>query len=183
MDTDLDRYIGCLVGLAIGDALGTTLEFRPKGTFKPITDMVGGGPFGLRPGQWTDDTSMALCLAESLVERHGFDPVDQMRRYVRWWHEGYRSSRPGDCFDIGNTVSAALGRFERTGDPFAGSSDQRTAGNGSLMRLAPVQMCYCNDAREAVVRAAQSSKTTHAAYILLGASNLVVGAAIGREIH
>ena len=106
MDTDLDRYIGCLVGLAIGDALGTTLEFRPKGTFKPITDMVGGGPFGLRPGQWTDDTSMALCLAESLVERHGFDPVDQMRRFVRWWHEGYRSSRPGDCFDIGNTVSS-----------------------------------------------------------------------------
>ena len=92
-------------------------------------------------------------------------------------------SSTGRCFDIGNTVSAALGRFERTGDPFAGSSDQRTAGNGSLMRLAPVQMCYCNDAREAVVRAAQSSKTTHAAYILLGASNLVVGAAIGREIH
>ena len=69
MDTDLDRYIGCLVGLAIGDALGTTLEFRPKGTFKPITDMVGGGPFDLAPGQWTDDTSMALCLAASLIER------------------------------------------------------------------------------------------------------------------
>src|SRR5439155_3641374 len=163
MEPELDRYIGCLVGLAIGDALGTTLEFRPKGSFKPITEMVGGGPFGLRPGQWTDDTSMALCLAESLVERRGFDAADQMRRYVRWWHEGYRSSRPGDCFDIGNAVSAALRRFERSGDPFAGSTDPQTAGNGSLMRLAPVPMFYCNDPREAVVRAAESSKTTHAA--------------------
>ena len=86
MEPEFDRYIGCLVGLAIGDALGTTLEFRPKGSFKPITEMVGGGRFGLRPGQWTDDTSMALCLAESLVERRGFDAADQMRRYVRWWH-------------------------------------------------------------------------------------------------
>jgi ADP-ribosylglycohydrolase len=123
MDPELDRNIGCLIGLAVGDALGTTLEFRPKGSFKPITDMVGGGPFALRPGEWTDDTSMALCLAESLVQRHGFDAVDQMRRYVRWWQKGYRSSRPGDCFDIGNTVSAALRRFERTGEAFAGSTD------------------------------------------------------------
>jgi len=63
-----DRHRGCLLGLAVGDALGTTLEFTRPGTFAPITDMVGGGPFGLKPGQWTDDTSMALCLAESLVE-------------------------------------------------------------------------------------------------------------------
>ena len=62
------RYRGALLGLAVGDALGTTLEFTPPGTFEPVTDMVGGGPFGLEPGQWTDDTSMALCLAESLVE-------------------------------------------------------------------------------------------------------------------
>jgi ADP-ribosylglycohydrolase len=163
MDSQIDRHIGCLLGLAIGDALGTTLEFHPKGSFKPITDLVGGGPFRLRPGQWTDDTSMALCLADSLVESHGFDPVDQMRRYVRWWREGYRSSRPGDCFDIGNAVRAALGRFERTGEPFAGSTDPNTAGNGSLMRLAPVPMYYRDDPVNAVVRAAQSSKTTHAA--------------------
>jgi ADP-ribosylglycohydrolase len=61
-----DRYRGALLGLAVGDALGTTLEFKRPGTFQPVTDMVGGGPFGLKPGQWTDDTSMALCLAESL---------------------------------------------------------------------------------------------------------------------
>ena len=87
-----DRYQGALLGLAAGDAVGTTLEFNPPGTFEPMTDMVGGGPFGLESGQWTDDTSMALCLAESLIERQGFDPADQMSRYVRWWREGYLSS-------------------------------------------------------------------------------------------
>ena len=87
-----DRYRGALPGLAAGDAVGTTLEFKPPGTFEPMTDMVGGGPFGLEPGQWTDDTSMALCLAESLIERQGFDPADQMSRYVRWRREGYLSS-------------------------------------------------------------------------------------------
>ena len=71
----LDRYKGSLVGLAIGDALGTTLEFKPPGTFTPINDMIGGGPFGLNPGQWTDDTSMALCLTESLIECNSFDPA------------------------------------------------------------------------------------------------------------
>jgi ADP-ribosyl-[dinitrogen reductase] hydrolase len=81
----LDRYKGCLLGLATGDALGTTLEFKSPGTFTPIDDMVGGGPFGLDPGEWTDDTSMALCLAESLIECKGFDPVDQMERYLMWY--------------------------------------------------------------------------------------------------
>ena len=83
-----ERYRGCLLGLAVGDALGTTLEFCRPGSFTPITDMVGGGPFRLKPGQWTDDTSMALCLASSLTERGGFDARDLMELYVRWWREG-----------------------------------------------------------------------------------------------
>ena len=95
----IDRYLGSLQGLAVGDALGTTLEFAKPGTFTPITDMVGGGPFSLRPGEWTDDTSMALCLAESLVEKNSFDPRDQMERYLRWWKEGHLS-HSGNCFDI-----------------------------------------------------------------------------------
>lgn len=90
-----DGILGCLTGLAVCDALGTTLEFKQPGTFYPIDDMVGGGPFGLEPGQWTDDTSMALCLADSLIECGAFDPGDQMRRYVRWWRKGYRSSVVG----------------------------------------------------------------------------------------
>lgn len=74
MDPDLrDRLRGCLLGLAVGDAIGTTVEFRPRGSFPAVTDMTGGGPFGLQPGQWTDDASMALWLAESLTEKNGFD--------------------------------------------------------------------------------------------------------------
>ena len=92
LTVERDRFRGCLLGLATGDALGTTLEFRPPGTFEPIRDMVGGGPFRLKPGQWTDDTSMALCLATSLIEQDSFDAKDQMERYVRWRREGYLSS-------------------------------------------------------------------------------------------
>src|SRR5262245_57369736 len=87
----LDRAVGALLGLACGDAVGTTLEFERPGTFDPITDMVGGGPFRLRPGEWTDDTSMALCLAESLLDTGEMDLVDQLRRYVMWWDHGYLS--------------------------------------------------------------------------------------------
>jgi len=102
--------------LATGDALGTTLEFKSPATFEPIKDIVGGGPFHLKPGQWTDDTSMVLCLAESLIKRKEFDPVDQMERYVRWYREG-RLSSTGRCFDIGGTTRSALLQFEKTHEP------------------------------------------------------------------
>ena len=160
--TTRDRFRGCLLGLAAGDALGTTLEFKAPGSFQPIDDMVGGGPFRLKPGQWTDDTSMALCLAASLIESREFNATDQMERYVRWWEEGYLSST-GSCFDIGNTVADALSHFMDTGDPYSGSSDPYSAGNGSLMRLAPVPMYFAGDPAEAIDRSADSSKTTHAA--------------------
>jgi ADP-ribosyl-[dinitrogen reductase] hydrolase len=160
--TTHDRFLGCLVGLAVGDAVGTTLEFKPRGSFKPITDMLGGGPFGLRAGQWTDDTSMALCLASSLVEKGGFDPADQMRRYVRWHEEGYWSAT-GSCFDIGGTTARALARFKRSREPFAGSDDPYSAGNGSIMRLAPVPMFFAGDIEKAVHYSAESSRTTHGA--------------------
>lgn len=174
----IDRYRGALLGLAAGDALGTTLEFRPPGTFTPLTDMVGGGPFGLQPGQWTDDTSMALCLAESLVECGGFDARDQMTRYVRWWRTGYLSST-GRCFDIGGATSAALGRFERDGDPFAGSPEPRLAGNGSLMRLAPAPLAFARDAERAIAQAAASSRTTHAAPNAVDACRLLAALLVG----
>jgi ADP-ribosyl-[dinitrogen reductase] hydrolase len=161
-DALLDRYRGCLLGLACGDAVGTTVEFRRRGSFEPLVDMVGGGPFELAAGQWTDDTSMALCLAESLRYRDGFDARDQMSRYCNWWQHGYLSAT-GMCFDIGNTVRAALARFLESGDPMAGSTSPDTAGNGSLMRLAPVVLFRHPD-REAIAHdAAESSRTTHAA--------------------
>ncbi len=157
-----ERCAGSLIGLACGDAVGTTVEFQTRGTFPPVTDMVGGGPFGLAPGLWTDDTSMALCLAESLLAVGGFDPVDQMNRYVDWWHRGYLSST-GECFDIGMTVRTALARFEANRDPFAGSADPETAGNGALMRLAPVVLFYSPDRERVQKFAVESSRTTHAA--------------------
>ena len=157
-----DRYRGALLGLAVGDALGTTLEFMRPGTFEPITDLAGGGPFRLKPGQWTDDTSMALCLAESLIECRGFDPVDQLTRYCRWYRDGHLSST-SRCFDIGNTTRTALEAFERTRSPFPGPTDPRSAGNGSLMRLAPVPLTFARDPKEAIERAADSSRTTHGA--------------------
>lgn len=160
--TQQDRFRGCLLGLAAGDALGTTLEFRSPGTFEPIDDLVGGGPFGLRAGEWTDDTSMALCLATSLTECGGFDARDQMERYVRWFREGYFSST-GRCFDIGNTTADALMQFERSGNPMAGSTDPWSAGNGSLMRLAPAAMFYAGDTATAAAMAGESSRTTHGA--------------------
>ena len=156
------RYRGCLLGLAVGDALGTTLEFTSPGAFTPIDDLIGGGPFGLKPGQWTDDTSMALCLATSLIERHGFDPIDQLDRYARWWREGYLSST-GTCFDIGSTVRSALTHFLQTHEPYPGPTDSHTAGNGSIMRLAPVVLYFARQPAQAVHFAAESSRTTHGA--------------------
>ena len=163
---------GCLLGLAIGDAVGTSVEFARRGSFKPLTNMDGGGPFGLHPGQWTDDTSMALCLAASLVESAGFDAEDQMRRYLRWRDQGYMSSN-GICFDIGSTVSRALARYKFTGDPFAGSDHPRSAGNGCIMRLAPVPIFYAADRDQAVHFAAESSRTTHGAAECLDACRLL----------
>jgi ADP-ribosyl-[dinitrogen reductase] hydrolase len=176
--TSHDRFLGCLAGLAVGDAVGTSLEFQPPGGFDPLTDMVGGGPFGLEPGQWTDDTSMALCLAESLVATGGFDPRDQMERYLRWYREGYWSSTRR-CFDIGNTVRTALRRFEATGEPFAGSSDPRSAGNGSLMRLAPVVLFAAHDPARALHLAGESSRTTHGARAAIDACRFFAGLLVG----
>jgi ADP-ribosyl-[dinitrogen reductase] hydrolase len=191
--TQIERYRGCLLGLAIGDAVGTTLEFKPPGTFRPIEDMVGGGPFGLEAGQWTDDTSMALCLAESLIERRGFDPADQLERYVRWYREGHMSSM-GVCFDIGNATRQALERFEKTGEPYSGSRDPKRAGNGSIMRLAPVPLFYARALTylyddlgpvEAIERSGESSRTTHGAQNAVDACRylgaLIAGAVNGFE--
>jgi ADP-ribosyl-[dinitrogen reductase] hydrolase len=157
-----------LLGLACGDAVGTTVEFSPRGSFSPLTDMVGGGPFGLPLGAWTDDTSMALCLATSLIEAGKFDLTDQIQRYCRWYEEGYLGSIDR-CFDIGNTTRAALQRFRREGNPEAGSTDQHSAGNGSIMRLAPVVLNAYPNRITARLLAAESSKTTHRAEECLNA--------------
>lgn len=176
------KFRGAMLGLAVGDAVGTTLEFRSPGSFEKVDDMVGGGPFHLMAGEWTDDTSMALCLAESLIEKRGFDPVDQLERYTRWAKHGHLSSN-GRVFDIGNTVQAAFAKFERTHQPFCGPTDPWTAGNGSLMRLAPVPLFYVQKPLEALNLSGESSRTTHGAPSAIDAcryfGGLIVGAILG----
>lgn len=125
---------------------------------------------------------MALCLAESLIEKRGFDPIDQLERYTRWFKHGHLSSN-GRVFDIGNTVRAALVKFANARDPYCGSSDPLTAGNGSLMRLAPVPLFYLQRPLEAIDRSGESSRTTHGAQTAIDAcryfGGLIVGAALG----
>ncbi len=182
--TQLERYRGSLLGLAVGDALGAPLEGLPPGSFTPVADMMGGGFHGLEPGYWTDDTSMALCLAESLVEQRGFDPADQLERYLRWFREGHLSST-GVCFGIGNTTTEAILRFEEFREPYAGSTNPNKAGNGSIMRLAPVPLFFAQHPQEAIERSAESSRTTHGAATAVDACRyfgaLLVGAANGVE--
>lgn len=166
-----DRARGMLVGLACGDAVGAAVEFRPRYSFPQVTSMLGGGKFQLAPGQWTDDTSMALCIADSLLALKCFDAADQMVRYKRWVDTGYRSCKPHPI-GIGKTVLQALMRYQRTGEPFCGSDDPRSAGNGALMRLAPIPLFYADDLAQTRHYAIESTRTTHGARECLGASEL-----------
>ena len=159
---ELKRYLGSILGLAVGDALGAPVEFRSPGTFARVTEMMSGGSFGLDAGFWTDDTSLALCLAESLLEKGDLDLVDQLERYVRWYREGHLSST-GKCFDIGNTTRRAIHEFETSRSPYSGPTGPGTEGNGSIMRLSPVPLVYVRDFKEAVAKSGESSRTTHGA--------------------
>jgi ADP-ribosyl-[dinitrogen reductase] hydrolase len=171
-DTRRDRAIGAFIGLAVGDALGTTIEFKARDTYPPITGMIGGGPFGLRPGEWTDDTSMAVCLAESLVANGGaVNPKDLADRFVRWWKSG-ENSVTGRCFDIGNATRSALEGFVRTGIP-EGSASPHSAGNGGIMRLAPAAIAGRGEASTAAQLARAQSKVTHAAAECLDAAEVL----------
>jgi ADP-ribosyl-[dinitrogen reductase] hydrolase len=146
----------------VGDALGTTLEFTVRDTLPLHTEMTGGGAFNLPAGVWTDDTSMALALADSLLASHGFDGADLQRRFLRWMDEG-EYSPTGRCFDIGITTRQALTRFRQTGNPIAGPIDENSAGNGSLMRLAPAVLYILSDAVSCRQLATAQSSTTHGA--------------------
>lgn len=157
-----DRAVGALLGLAVGDALGAPFEFRPKLTVPEAYTYRGGGPFGLAPGQWTDDTAMPLALATSLRKDPSLDPCDLMDRFVAWWESGAYSCT-GTCFDIGATTVDALSRYVQTGDPIAGRISPFTAGNGALMRLAPVAIRHWNDRANLERVADLQTRVTHGA--------------------
>ena len=172
------------MGLVVGDAVGTTNEFKWAGTFDPITDMVGGGVFGLEPGQWTDDTSMALCLADSLLAQGRYDSFDVMERYDRWYKEGYRSST-GTCFDIGNQVTRSLWDFREQQRVPTSAERTNSAGNGAIMRLAPMVIAgfRSRSPREVVATARLSARDTHFSVEAEAATEvfaaLLVGALLG----
>jgi len=174
----LNRQKGSLLGLAIGDALGCTLEFKKPGTFKPINTIIGGGVHKLKAGQWTDDTSLALCLAQSLIDCKGFEAKDQMQKYCKWDEEGYMSST-GKCFDIGNATLKALDKFRATGEPYSGMTEESSAGNGSIMRLAPIPIYFSQNPEDALKYAALSSKTTHANEMCVDACRYMAGIMLG----
>ena len=166
-----ERYQGCLLGLAVGDAVGAPLEFKTRGRFTPITGMVSGGKFKMAKGEWTDDTAMTLCLAQSLLDCDGFNASDQMEKYADWINIGYFSTR-NRGFGIGQTVLQAMMKFNRNKDPFSGNTDPRSAGNGALMRLASIPMFYYPDKAQVKHYAVESSKTTHGANECLWANQL-----------
>jgi ADP-ribosyl-[dinitrogen reductase] hydrolase len=155
-----DRAIGALVGLAIGDALGAPVEFCRRDTFEPVTDMRAGGYFKLPAGAWTDDTAMALCLGESLLEHPHLDEKDLLDRFCRWASEGLNTST-GVCVGIGQNTLRVLGNYHRNGSLLAPETRQKSDGNGAAMRLAPVALAHWHRPAEARRIAVLQSRTTH----------------------
>lgn len=157
--SERNRALGAMIGLAVGDTVGTTLEFKERGEFQPITDMVGGGPFRLKVGEWTDDTSMALCLLDSLIAHEAIIADDLLERFYRWYESGYNSHN-SRCFDIGTTTRDALNEWKRNGQTVAPDLNY-LSGNGGIMRLAPVPIYWWYSDKWSAQSAREQSQTTH----------------------
>lgn len=170
-----NRRRGALIGLAVGDALGQPVEFMQPGSFRPVTGYRAGGPHHLNAGDWTDDTSMALALADSL--KHGWDLNDQARRYTQWLEEG-KYSVNGWCFDIGSTTRHALENFMETNDATrSGLREAESSGNGGIMRIAPVAIRYCQENVPTLLRyGSESSSVTHASRMCQSAAAYMTAA-------
>lgn len=153
------RAQACLLGLAIGDALGAPVEFQEPDEFEPITDYRHSYVWNIPPGYWTDDTSMAICLAESIIARNTVDPKDLLERFSRWYQLGENSSM-GVCFDIGNTTRTNIEAFLKNGTTQAPDIHHQS-GNGGIMRLAPVAIRWWHNTTCAAHMAVLQSQTTH----------------------
>lgn len=139
--------------------------------------MISGDVFNLKPGEWIDDTSMVLCSAERLIEKEGVS-LDQLEKFLSWYAEGHLSVN-GRCFDIGNTTRESLNRFEKTHEPYPGDDHERSAGNGSIMRLTPVPLFYFSDPILAIETSAESSKTTQSHVLTVEACKYITGLIVG----
>ena len=109
--------------------MGAPVEFCRRGSFVPVTEYRSGGKFRLRAGEWTDDTAMALCLAQSLIDSDGFDPKDQLDKYLRWIDTGYMSCA-GKAVGLGKTIMRSLIRYRRKGQTYADIKHEKFSGNG-----------------------------------------------------
>jgi ADP-ribosyl-[dinitrogen reductase] hydrolase len=172
-----ERFIGTLLGLAVGDAVAAATQFRRPGRFAPVGDLLGGGPFDLPRGGWSDDTAMALCLAESLLECKGFDARDQVERYTRWQQEGHLSAT-GQCVGITAGTAGALARARWRRQVFSGSHDPEMLAPEPLSRVAPAVMYFFADPRAAEEHAAEAARTTCQAPEVLAACR-----SLARALH
>ncbi len=163
-----ERFLGALIGLAVGDAVAAATQYRRPGTFTPVGDIIGGGPFGLPRGGWSDDTAMALCLADSLLATQGFDARDQVARYRRWQSDGYLSAT-GQCLGITASTARALAMSQWRRQPYSGSHAPDQLDAEPLSRVAPVVMFFFASAEEAAQHAADAARTTCQAPAVLAA--------------
>ena len=166
--------MGSMLGMAIGDSMGARVEFQPLDyNFNQIKDMgeKPEGKFHLKPGQWTDDTSMGLCLADSLIENKGiFEPRDLMMRFLMWWNCGYNNAFRFDneryskhSVGLGGNISGSLKYFlfSNGKDEYTKFGDKNTSGNGSLMRNAAIPLCYYRKIENVLYFSEKQSKVTH----------------------
>lgn len=165
-----DRAMGTMIGLAVGDALGAPVEFQRRGTFPEVRIMLGGGYFRLPPGAWTDDTAMALCLADSLAHDPRLNERDLLDRFLRWL-EAADNTSTGVCVGVGQNTFRRLMDYKRKGAVSA-SRTARADGNGALMRLAPVAVRHWRDISQARDVAARQSLATHCSVASSGACEI-----------
>ena len=169
------RAIGCMFGMVIGDALGAPLEFSPlcyddiliTGFERSEFFEFPYNKFELKPGQWTDDSSMGLCLAESLLVCDEFNPIDLRVRFLNWWDFGYRNAFGDELrssVGLGGCIGMSFSEFQKMKSEYTTAGDPFTSGNGSIMRLAAVPIFYHDNMELGMDIASKQSKTTHQGY-------------------
>jgi ADP-ribosylglycohydrolase len=152
------RFHGALLGLATGDAVAAATQYGRPGRFTAVGDMLGGGPFDLPRGAWSDDTSMALCLAESLLE-HGFDARDQVQRYRRWQQEGHLAATD-QCVGITAGTARALAMAQWRRQAYSGSHDPESQDPAVLSRVPAAVLYFFASEANAAAQAAEAARTT-----------------------
>lgn len=170
-----------MFGGAIGDALGSAVEFLTPMEFDRIEDFKGRAEFWTKPWDYTDDTSQALCLAQSLLDCNGFDIEDQLDKFFKWYSEGYMSST-GEVFDVGIQTRNRLGAYKKYKDGFCKDkpreedlSGQKKDGNWCLMKIWPIPLFYANDPQKALYYAGESCKAIHNTDLCISCAEYFVG--------